>query len=492
MPDEKFLFAKKDINAQTMYLKDLYELMRMEVRGPEALDYGERMRRLQRPGTSFKEAESDIKAALDKSKREISKRKSAFEKKLADEPERYPLGVLFRQAHHNAFERFAVAATAAVAMFDVRDFRCFSVRTLAKLYYGHGSPIKRLDAELYFHGDNKLEKQGIVELETDRPGSLVFDGEIRIGQKAYLAILGKDGEQLEGTGDTHTRQRHKRHRGRHLGELVSPRSKLRDVVISPDALELIRRALAQAKNQGKIFEDWGLGKQVTYGRSTTILFTGPPGTGKTLAAGAFANELGKKMLLVKGSDIVSPWHGEDEQNAARTFMQAKDADAVLVFDEADSFFYARHGVRHSMDMSSNRTVNVFLGCLEEHELPVILTTNRADSLDPALERRISTKVVFDPPNTAERARIWRLHLPRKMPLSDDVDIKELATKYPLTGGQIKNAVVAAARTAVYREASGNGGAVVTMGDLEDACRIELEGSRIFGTAEREIGFKAAR
>ncbi|MEM2128915.1 MAG: ATP-binding protein, partial [Candidatus Methanomethylicaceae archaeon] len=219
----------------------------------------------------------------------------------------------------------------------------------------------------------------------------------------------------------------------------------------------------------------------------SMLLFGSPGTGKTLAAEAVAHELGRKLLWVSGSDLVSKWHGEDERHTAAVFRRARAEGAVLLFDEADSFFFARHEVRHSTDVSENRTVNVILGCLEEHELPVVLTTNRADALDPALERRLTLKIAFPLPGPKERERIWELHLPPGLPLAEDVDIASLAEKYELPGGKIKNAVLAAARRSIIRSKEAHT-ARITMQDLERACRDEYESERLIGGRKRKVGF----
>jgi SpoVK/Ycf46/Vps4 family AAA+-type ATPase len=219
-----------------------------------------------------------------------------------------------------------------------------------------------------------------------------------------------------------------------------------------------------------------------------MLFAGPPGTGKTLAAEAVAHELGRPLLRINSSDVVTCWWGESEKNAERVFKHAEKEEAVLLFDEADSYFYRRGGGERSIDQSSNRLVNVFLACIETYNLPVILTTNRAGALDEALERRLSFKVEFPLPGPRERARIWKLHLPKEMPLAKGVDVKALAGEYPLTGGQIKNAVLAAARKAAYRVTRAGGSGRVSMADLEEACREELAGSVVMGTAERVVGF----
>lgn len=424
--------------------------------------------------------------------RELEERKREFEAKLKGNQKRYPLGVFCKEHRLNALERYMVTAVASITLFGA-DFGGrgseTDLRRLARLY--HGSPRKRLEAEFYFTRDCKLLQRNILRLEGGGHAgqSAPVATRLDICPGAYRAVMGRS----EPSGERGLRARPRPHSmsegGRNPGELMEPRVGLERVVLPPETMEEIRSALILERNRGVLFDSWGLGEQVTKGRGVSMLFYGPPGTGKTLAAEALAHELGRKLLCVAGSDLVCKWHGEEERNAAAVFRRAEKEDAVLFFDEADSFFYARHDVNHSTDVSDNRTVNIILSRLENHSLPVILTTNRADALDPALERRLTLKVRFRMPGPEERESIWRLHLPESVPLAADVDIGELAERHELTGGHIKNAVLAAARRAIAR-APDAGSALIAMQDLERACREESEGKAFSDGRRKKVGFRA--
>jgi SpoVK/Ycf46/Vps4 family AAA+-type ATPase len=52
------------------------------------------------------------------------------------------------------------------------------------------------------------------------------------------------------------------------------------------------------------------------------------------------------------------------------------------------------------------------------------------------------------PGPEDRVQIWQLQIhPRKTPLASDVDFKQLAEQYSVSGGDIKNAVLKAASAA---------------------------------------------
>src|SRR4029450_7278320 len=125
---------------------------------------------------------------------------------------------------------------------------------------------------------------------------------------------------------------------------------------------------------------------------------------------------------------------------------------VLLFDEADAIASRRStSVDHGSQRESNTVVSVLLQELEWYNGVVIFATNLAANFDPAFERRIRTHVLFEMPGPSEREQIWRVPLhPTPTPLAADVDFRELAVRYDVSGGDIRNAVLKAALTAAAR------------------------------------------
>ena len=236
---------------------------------------------------------------------------------------------------------------------------------------------------------------------------------------------------------------------RRVVEAVTPRRTLADVVLPPQTLRTLEQALAQVRNHTLIFRSWGLGERHTSGRGLTFNFAGPPGTGKTICAEAIAYEVGMKLLVVDYAEAESMWVGETPKTTASIFRTAAEQNAVLLFDEADAIAIRRStGGAFPYDREMNLTVNVLLRELEAFNGIVIFATNLAANFDPAFERRIRTHVLFEMPGVQERAQIWRLQIhPGKTPLAPDVDFQQLAERYAVSGGDIKNAVIKAASAA---------------------------------------------
>jgi len=236
------------------------------------------------------------------------------------------------------------------------------------------------------------------------------------------------------------------------------------LVLEDEARTLIDPVIEHAKNPRDILENWGVRSTIPYGNGTTLLFTGPPGVGKTATAEAIAGELGLPILVVDASAVQSCWSGETEKNIVRTFREAADEDAVLFWDEADSFFFNRDAATKPWEV---REVNVLLQEIEAYPGVCILATNREPALDPALQRRICQRVAFRRPTSEMSSRIWRLLMPEKMPLDRPIDYERLG-RLALTGGEIKNALFRAARTVRAKGKT----ARVSLTDLLEAAMIE--------------------
>jgi SpoVK/Ycf46/Vps4 family AAA+-type ATPase len=111
---------------------------------------------------------------------------------------------------------------------------------------------------------------------------------------------------------------------------------------------------------------------------------------------------------------------------------------------------------------------VLLREMERFPGVVILTSNLSDNIDDAFRRRLRFALTFPTPDREARAALWCRHLPARMPLAPEVSCAALAA-FPLTGAQIRNAVLKAAARAAVRPASQR---QVTQTDLETAAEEE--------------------
>ncbi len=126
--------------------------------------------------------------------------------------------------------------------------------------------------------------------------------------------------------------------------------------------------------------------------AVSLLLSGPPGSGKSAFALHLAAAMGLPVSQKRASDLLGAYVGQSEQQIAAAFAEARDTNAFLIFDEADSLLGDRRGAQRSWEVSQ---VNEMLTWMEHHPLPFACTSNLADRLDPACLRRFLIKARFD-------------------------------------------------------------------------------------------------
>jgi SpoVK/Ycf46/Vps4 family AAA+-type ATPase len=206
-------------------------------------------------------------------------------------------------------------------------------------------------------------------------------------------------------------------------------------------------------------------------KGLVAMFSGSSGTGKTLAAGLLAQDLGRDLLKVDLSQVVSKWVGETEKNLDRVLRDVQEAHAMLFFDEAEAIFGARGTVTSAQDRYAMQETSFLLQRIEEHEGVVILATNLRQNLDAAFTRRIQVMIDFRTPDDAARQRIWRLALARVDHRLDDADVARVSAGSRLSAAAIVQVVLAATYAAVARDPEAP---VLTIADVDAAVRAELQ------------------
>ncbi len=262
-------------------------------------------------------------------------------------------------------------------------------------------------------------------------------------------------------------------------ESIEPRRTFEDVILPPATRRALDQALVHVTSFDLIFNRWGLAERHPAGLALAFNFAGPSGTGKTICAEAIAHKLGRRLLIVRYAELESMWMGETPKNVAGVFRLAREQRAVLLFDEADAIASRRStSVDHGFQRESNLVVNVLLQELETFGGVVIFATNLAANFDPAFERRIRTHVLFEMPGPDEREHIWRVQMhPTLTPLATDVDFRQLAEQYEVTGGDIRNAVLKAALAAAA-EPGRDGSKAIHQKHLEAGIRDVIAGKKV--------------
>ena len=173
----------------------------------------------------------------------------------------------------------------------------------------------------------------------------------------------------------------------------------------------------------------------------TCLFYGMPGTGKTETVLQLAKETGRDIMQVNISEIKSMWVGESEKNIKALFDNYRNKvkecklTPILLFNEADAIIGKRQeGAERAVDKMENSIQNIILQEMETLDGILIATTNLAQNMDKAFERRFLYKIKFTKPTIEARMSIWR----EMIPTLSEADTHALAVKYDFSGGQIEN------------------------------------------------------
>lgn len=173
----------------------------------------------------------------------------------------------------------------------------------------------------------------------------------------------------------------------------------------------------------------------------TCLFYGAPGTGKTETVLQLARRTGRDIVQVNISQIKSMWIGESEKNIKQVFdnyrtkVRECDITPILLFNEADAIIGIRkEGAERAIDKMENSIQNIILQEMETLDGILIATTNLAQNMDKAFERRFLYKIEFEKPTIEARMSMWH----EMIPVLKEEDTRILANKYDFSGGQIEN------------------------------------------------------
>lgn len=152
-----------------------------------------------------------------------------------------------------------------------------------------------------------------------------------------------------------------------------------------------------------------------------LLLYGLPGTGKTQFAEHLAASLGRPLHAMTASEILSKWLGESEKHISAAFENAQAEDAVLFFDEGDSFLRSRDLAEHSWEVTQT---NELLQRMERFDGILIIATNLFRDLDAAALRRFTFKIEFRELDEDQR---WRMFV-TEAELTAQVESIRSATK----------------------------------------------------------------
>ncbi|XP_050344544.1 26S proteasome regulatory subunit 6B [Nymphalis io] len=188
-----------------------------------------------------------------------------------------------------------------------------------------------------------------------------------------------------------------------------------------------------------------------------VLMYGPPGCGKTMLAKAVAHHTTAAFIRVVGSEFVQKYLGEGPRMVRDVFRLAKENSPAIIFiDEIDAIATKRFDAQTGADREVQRILLELLNQMDGFDqttnVKVIMATNRADTLDPALLRpgRLDRKIEFPLPDRRQKRLIFST-ITAKMNLSEEVDLEEFVARPERVSGADINAICQEAGMHAVRE-----------------------------------------
>ncbi len=300
-------------------------------------------------------------------------------------------------------------------------------RTLNDIY--DTSAMLRV-GEQFLRGVHPLLKLNLIEF--DKKGSM-SESTVMLSEKGKELFLGEAASIYDSQIDE---------RNMILPEKIAAKK----LFYSDDNLHMIDE-LSEAMEENSLNAIQKRLKERNMPVGVAVLLYGAPGTGKTETVYQIAKKTGRAIVHVDISETKSCWFGDSEKLIKKVFSDYRktceiarkkgEKIPILLFNEADAVFQKRTDITHAnVAKTENAMQNIILEQMESLDGILIATTNLADYMDKAFERRFLFKIAFENPSVKSKKAIWM----DKLDWLDEKDAEDFARKYDLSGGEIDNIV----------------------------------------------------
>lgn len=244
-----------------------------------------------------------------------------------------------------------------------------------------------------------------------------------------------------------------------------------DIAGLEDVKEAIRELIITPFRRADLYKRFGM---ETGGG---VLLYGPPGTGKTMLAQAIATEVDAAFFSVKGSDLISKYVGESEQNVKKLFKAARSLPvSVIFFDEFEVIGRARG---NDLQPWSDKLLSELLAQMQGFEksegtLLVLAATNMPWTIDSALLRpgRFNRKIYVSLPDPEAREQIVRNCL-NGLPVDPDFDYAKVAEiTEGFNAADVTEFCNRLKLSAIRRSIESGGDEVICMKDVENSSSMK--------------------
>jgi len=344
---------------------------------------------------------------------------------LINENQKYPLFQEVKRLRLSVFESFFLIDTTwdAIKSGD-NDFNTNVFRTIDD-YFKHKSTAINIIHEIV-KKRNKLTKLGLIELSKETYSSNL---RAKLSDKMIQFLDEKENLKIDNIAEDNKQLIY--HQKIHSKPLFYGVSEIQQISTLENALHE-----ESFINLQKRLEKQGLPKGIS------VLLHGEPGTGKTETVYQLAKKNERNIFKVDISETKSAWFGESQKLIKKVFrdyqslIKKEKKCPILLFNEADAIISKRKTFKTNVSDTENAIQNIILEELENFEGLFFATTNLVKNMDDAFERRFLFKVKFEKPNIETLHKIWQ----NKLPTLKEFEIKQLAQRFPFSGGEIDNIV----------------------------------------------------
>lgn len=296
----------------------------------------------------------------------------------------------------------------------------------------------RFSLQHLFDGKHFFGNHNILKLESVNPAEPILSGVINVSREFLDFFTIGEIRKPNFSADFPAR-------------LIETDLDWEDLVLENNVIRQINEIKTWMEHGHKLMDDWGLRKKLRPGYRA--LFYGSPGTGKTMTACLLGKATGRDVYKIDLSMIVSKYIGETEKNLGKVFDQAEHKQWILFFDEADALFGKRTSVEDAHDRHANQEVSYLLQRIENFDGIIILASNLKSNMDDAFSRRFESIINFQLPKPDERLKIWSKGISSKSHLEPQIDLRQVAQKYELSGGCIMNVIRYVSLQALSRDSN---------------------------------------
>jgi SpoVK/Ycf46/Vps4 family AAA+-type ATPase len=241
----------------------------------------------------------------------------------------------------------------------------------------------------------------------------------------------------------------------HFSHLAHPNIKLSDVTLTDDTKERLTKLITQFREKGLVCN-----------------FHGPRGVGKKATAEAVCAELGVPILNVDVNKMLAV-NTPLELSLRLIFREGRLQNAAILFDGYDLLLGDEKEIRSGYESLITE--------LENYSKWVFLVSEKEWQPGAILYSKSFTSVELPTPSYKARRQLWERQWDGDSAVATDIDFGDLASKFRLSGGQIRDVVAAARSLARWRDPAK---ATITAQDLYAACRRQFRGT--LGALSRKI------